>query len=989
VVFHEGLTRLSNVNVPGIELMTFSPTGSMLMKLLGPALIRAILTVVFRDEVTGSDMAETLTDSQDIPRLVEQLGGDYAQGRTADRFFEKIGDGAAASIGRIFEVEGEAIAEAAQDEAARAAATTLRENGLRLLLNHNIDEQKWRQALRTYPPPADLHSEHHALYRRVLDECGRTVFAIAHELPHFTRETMGRLLTHTDQLKQDVAQVLNNLDQVYAASYGVRQDEAARSFERDYRDQLAYKLDRLKLFGMPTRVGRYDQPLSVAYVTLKVRPASLTGEAERAETDLPFRRPDRDHEAVVSPTALAQGRRWLVVGRAGSGKTTLLKWVAVQAARQNFGDEHEVLADWQTRVPFFIRLRDFAQTSLPAWEELPVQQSAVPELASSRPDRWTMTQLKAGRGLILVDGLDEVGQEKREAVLEWIEQLLALAPESVVILSTRPDTLSQAALPPRLQRANFRILAVQDMDDPTIAQFVDHWHHALGDERSMLPAIEKESLPALAAALKRGLQKQPAVRQLMRNPLLCAMVCALNQARSGRLSEGLAQLDRISLYDDCLTVLLERRDRDRGVDITDYSLHLNEREKKRRLGTLAYWLMDNGLSSAGRIEAAAQLGSDGETLLRWLVERSGLLQLVGVDQVEFVHRTFQEYLAAQDIVYRNNIRAVCGRALAADWQETIRLTAGVCNTLAMQKLLLERLQAAAAEITETEDRFKIHRLAIESYCLMVVEDAAVKELAAAHARATVTRTMKTDQYRLVLPGNAITDTGMGFLPMLTELQTLDLRNTSVTDAGLTHLAGLEKLQWLDLTNTALTDAGLVHLAALENLQWLVLGNTAVTDAGLGILAGLKNLQGLLLYNTAVTDVGLGNLAGLKELQGLDLTNTAVTDAGLGILARLKNLQQLALTNTAVTDAGLGILAGLNNLRDLHLANTAVTDAGLVHLAELENLQVLDLSNTAVTDAGQAHLAGLKKLQVLDLSNTAVTDLSPPQAQIERGLHVFT
>ncbi len=47
--------------------MTFSPTASLLMKLLGPALIRAILTRVFRDEVTGSDMAETLTDSLASP----------------------------------------------------------------------------------------------------------------------------------------------------------------------------------------------------------------------------------------------------------------------------------------------------------------------------------------------------------------------------------------------------------------------------------------------------------------------------------------------------------------------------------------------------------------------------------------------------------------------------------------------------------------------------------------------------------------------------------------------------------------------------------------------------------------------------------------------------------------------------------------------------------------------------------------------------------
>jgi energy-coupling factor transporter ATP-binding protein EcfA2 len=838
-------------------------------------------------------------------------------------------------------------------------------------------------------------------------------------------------LTHTDQLKQDVAQVLDNLNQVYAASYGVRQDEAARSFERDYRDQLAYKLDRLKLFGMPPQVENYDPPLSVAYVTLKVRPASLTGEDERAEMDMTFRRPDREQEAVVSPTALAQGRRWLVVGRAGSGKTTLLKWVTVQAARQNFGDKDEALADWQTRVPFFIRLRDFAQTALPAWEALPVQQSAVPELAGSQPDRWTMNQLKEGRGLILVDGFDEVSQEKREAVLDWVEQLLALAPESVVILSTRPDTLSQTALPPRLRRANFRMLAVQDMDNPTIEQFVDHWHHALGHERSLLPKSEKESLPALATGLKRGLETQPAVRQLMRNPLLCAMVCALNQARNGRLTEGLAQLDRISLYDDCLTVLLERRDRDRGVDVTDYPLHLNEREKKRRLGTLAYWLMDNGLSSAGRTEAAAQLGSDGETLLRWLVERSGLLQLVGVDQVEFVHRTFQEYLAAQDIVYRNNIRAVCGRTLAADWHETIRLTAGVCDNLEMQQRLLQQLQANAEDIAEKEEKETLHRLAIEGYCFMVGEDVAVKELAAAHARALL-----TDENNLPLSEAVLTDAGLDFLPLLTELQSLDLENTAVTDAGLVHLAGLKNLQrlylnytavtdaglghltrlvnlqelWLNnmaisgaglgdlaglenlhelyLVNTDVTDADLGHLARLKNLHELYLINTVVTNSGLGHLAGLKNLQGLDLSNTAVTDAGLGHLAGLENLQELVLDNTAVTDAGLGHLTGLKNLQRLYLNNTAVTDAGLGLLAKLENLQGLYLGSTAVTDAGLGLLAKLENLQGLGLNNTAVTDAGLGQLAGLKNLQGLRLDNTAVTDLTLLQAQMERGLDVF-
>ncbi|MFO7538654.1 MAG: hypothetical protein R6X32_11430 [Chloroflexota bacterium] len=83
--------------------MSFSPTAVLLMRLLGPALTRAVLTRLLRDEIRGGDIAGTLTGSLNIPGLVEQLGGDYAQARQAQRFFEEIGDKAAAGVARTFE----------------------------------------------------------------------------------------------------------------------------------------------------------------------------------------------------------------------------------------------------------------------------------------------------------------------------------------------------------------------------------------------------------------------------------------------------------------------------------------------------------------------------------------------------------------------------------------------------------------------------------------------------------------------------------------------------------------------------------------------------------------------------------------------------------------------------------------------------------------------------------------------------------------------
>jgi Leucine-rich repeat (LRR) protein/energy-coupling factor transporter ATP-binding protein EcfA2 len=1002
------------------------------MRLLGPALTRAVLTRLLRDEIRGGDIAGTLTGSLNIPGLVEQLGGDYAQARQAQRFFEEIGDKAAAGVARIFEQEGETIAAAAQDEVARAVAATLQETALSLLLDQNLDERKWRRALRTVPPPADLHPEHHDLYRRVLDECGRTVFGIAEKVPNFTRDTLGTLLARTDHLQREIDQVLLNLDRVYVVSYGANQAEAARTFERDYRHQLAHRLDRLKLFGMPPSVQDYEQPLSVAYVTLKMRQRSLTGdENDRDELGPSLRlRRERTDETVLSPMALAQGRRWLVVGRAGSGKTTLLKWVAIQAARQNFQAENEALSTWQTHIPFFVRLRDFAQKDLPAWADLPIQNSGVPELQGSVPLEWTLSQLKQGRGLILMDGLDEVNPDKREAALKWVEDLLALAPESVVVVSTRPDTLGQATLSPRLQRANFRMLVVQDMDEATIERFIDHWHTALGHERSLLPDREKSALLRLTDGLKRVVARQPAVRQLMCNPLLCAMVCALNQNRNGHLTSGSRQLDRIELYRDCLTVLLERRDTDRGVDVGNYIINLTQREKEQRLGTLAYWLMDNGLSSTSKIEAAAQLGHGGEALLRWLVERSGLLHWVGVEEVEFVHRTFQEFLAAKDIVYRNNIRVVCHKALNSNWHETIRLTAGLCHDLEKQQLLLNQLQAQAEAISGRNEEQIVHQLALESYSLMVGEES-IRDLAVAHARA-----LMTEKYELYLEGVMINDAGLAILDGLPDLQILTLRNTQLTDVGLTYLSKLNDLRNLDLSYTAVTDVGMIPVAELKNLELLILISTAVTDTGLIRLAPLENLRELVLYDTVVTNTGMVHISKLGNLEALLLSSTAITDAGLAYIVKLVNLQWLLLSNTVVSDMGLEYIGALGNLRQLNLqdtavtdtglfhlanlamlqwlnlSNTAVADAGLVHLVKLDNLQELNLSNTVITDRGLTHLTGLKQLQLLvlsntavtntglvhligldrlkalDVSNTAVTDLAPLQAQIERGLEVI-
>src|SRR3954452_20475499 len=73
-----------------------------------------------------------------------------------------------------------------------------------------------------------------------------------------------------------------------------------------------------------------------------------------------------------------------------------------------------------------------------------------------------------------------------------------------------------------------------------------------------------------------------------------------------------------------------------------------------------HWYVVNGRAEASyalvldRVrEALPLLGRDrgeAEQILKHLLIRSGLLRRIGVDGIDFVHKTFQEYLAAKEAI---------------------------------------------------------------------------------------------------------------------------------------------------------------------------------------------------------------------------------------------------------------------------------------------------------------------------------------------------
>lgn len=106
-------------------------------------------------------------------------------------------------------------------------------------------------------------------------------------------------------------------------------------------------------------------------------------------------------------------------------------------------------------------------------------------------------------------------------------------------------------------------------------------------------------------------------------------------------------------------MLLEKRDEERRIIQDD--IQLSYEQKKIILAKLAYWMMKNNhveikIEDAEKVIKRSISGmgmlrekNTEQTVFKYLLERCGILRETEKGKIDFLHRTFQEYLAAFDI----------------------------------------------------------------------------------------------------------------------------------------------------------------------------------------------------------------------------------------------------------------------------------------------------------------------------------------------------
>ncbi|QKV78596.1 NACHT domain-containing NTPase [Amycolatopsis sp. Hca4] len=548
-----------------------------------------------------------------------------------------------------------------------------------------------------------------ALYELALDQACRHLVQVVRHLPSFQpralADVLARLSRQSDQLEELLARVPKTS---LATPEGIDHDA---EFEAAYLRQLAHDLDRLELLGL-TMDDQPALPLTVAYLSLSVSSEGEPRRAERRMDELWFeKRQNRAGSANMRvETALSGATHVLVRGEAGSGKTTLLDWLAVTAARAGFTGK---LSEWNGRVPFPIRLRSFAAEPLPRPEEFLAH--IAPMLAP--PEGWARRVLDSGRAMVLVDGVDEVGTGHRREVKSWLRKLSAAFPETLIVVTSRTAAADQRWL----AQEGFGCVLLEPMSADDIEALVARWHKAAAAGGQVRPDTD---LAAVQRRLLNQLDSRPHLRTLAASPLLCAMLCALNLAHRSELPR-----DRMDLYRKALSMLLHLRDAERRIGVI-----LTEAQKQILLGDLAWRLSlaskvempkERVLSHvARRLPSLPHVDQTPVEVLDHLLERSGVLREPVRNRVDFVHRTFQECLAANEATEQDHLETLIDRAHLDTWWETFVMACGHAKHHQAGTLLRGILDRADAE-----PRHARHLRLLAAACLETVSNADPEVLA--------------------------------------------------------------------------------------------------------------------------------------------------------------------------------------------------------------------------------------------------------------------
>ena len=909
-------------------------------------------------------------------------------------------------------------------------------------------------------PERHLTADATYCYERLLDA------ACLHILHFFTQRSTFVAHTQVEQTRV-LGELTAKVDELIRRDPLPGAEDAA--FEQVYLPYVARKHGKLTIYGIDLHDSPARWPLDAAYLSLEAAPVGRWSWSTRMKLERTFHReasedrlclalPDapsvtrhltpewvwaaalrseeenglslesRIHAAFdrslhwtpapqPADQALARSPRVLLRGEAGSGKTTLVQWLAVTAACPDLAAEMAYLED---RVPFVLPLRTLTRHGerLPAPKDF-LAATGCP-LDGTQPDGWVNRVLAAGRGLILIDGIDEVPEPERERARRWLRELSeTYAGDNRWLVTSRPSAVGENWL----DEDEFTELTLSPMTPAGVATFIKRWHSAAR-------ADEDADLGTYQTQLLHAVRTRPDLGRLATNPLMCGLICALHRDRRGYLPHG-----RKDLYEAAFSMLLSRRDRERDM----VGPELREEPQLDLLQRLAYWLIKNGRTEMDRSRAEGLIGralssvpevaalGDAAAVLDHFLDRSGLLREPTAGTVDFIHRTFQDYLGARAAVEEGDFGLLTRNGDDDQWEDVIRMAVALARPRE-RVTILQDLMTLGDNSSDPRTRSRVYLLAAACLEHATTLDNEVRE-AVEQRMSTLIPPRGDEEARALaevgplvlglLPGPAeLRDAEEAFnvvaaaslikseaaVPFLSQFATHSAREvrshllgswsrfdaTEYADEVIAHLdptdlcyvvhsdEQLRQLERLGVRAEELRVQEGVSEAALasygDRIPFRVLTLSKTTTTGLDFLAGHTELRSLRLRNCPA----LVNVSAIGELpiRSLSIIGGA-HDIDLRPIARLADLTDLEIALPGNGIRSTALLPSEAPLRTLRVWGALNLD-GLGSLRARTHLEELELIASPGPDsAGEwQEIQGLPSLRSLRLAAASLEALPP-------------
>lgn len=477
---------------------------------------------------------------------------------------------------------------------------------------------------------------------------------------------------------------------------------------------LTYLADRhfylnLKGMGVSDRVPLKLKLLDL-YVPLKARMELPEGDTWNRDLSLAGRE-ITDHEQEIlhfgEPISLIQILKqhagMVVLGDPGAGKTTFLKYLALKLAR---GEGEQI--GLENYLPILLPLAAFAnalQTREIALDDFIAEY--FEGTGSDLPIGNMLSEaLKAGRALILLDGLDEVRDlNMRNTVVERVVDFYTFHHRE-----GNKFVITSRVVGYRVVRPSAEDLAectIVDFEDDEIEEFITHWTGALEKQAQGNTVIAHDDAENERRELLDAIHQNPGVRQLASTPLLLTIL-ALMKRQGVTLPER-----RVQLYDQYVNTLLSTWNRARSLSGRAPGRDIDEIQTVRILAPLALWMheISPGVGLVGREDMRRKLEElflergdvsphfAARQFLQDVREHAALLLERGPGEYGFIHLTFEEYLAAVALALKGQgnstpiIEILSEHVGEQAWREVTLLTIGYLG-------IRQQLPRVAGEVVE-------------------------------------------------------------------------------------------------------------------------------------------------------------------------------------------------------------------------------------------------------------------------------------------------